>query len=175
MTQRSVMARLLASVAIAALPAAWIPTPAEPLAAGLTGVIRGADRTPLAGARLLAAHTAKGRVYRSAPSSNEGSFTLSELEPGSYALAVETDGGVYLVRDSLPLVAGVQRTVQISVGAEPFSDGESPVAGHASAGQAANIWNNPLSAGALVLGIAIVVGVLINNATDDELASTPVN
>ena len=36
----------------------------------------------------------------------------------------------------------------------------------------ASIWNNPLTAGAIVLGAAILVGVLVKDLTDDELQAS---
>lgn len=167
MSERHWMAGPLAAATIVALVAAWLPTHAEPAPAGITGVIRSADRAPLAGVRLLAADPGSGRVHRSEPTSGEGSFTLSGLTPGRYDLAVETDKGLYLVKDPLYLVAGVQRTVQIAVGEGP------PTAAEQGASQPApGIWNSPFAAGALVLGFAIVIGILVKEATDDELNST---
>ena len=172
MTQRNGVARLVAAALIAALPTAWLATHAEPVVGELTGVIRSADRTPLAGARLLAAHDTAATVFRSEPTSDDGSFTLTDLRPGTYALAVETADGVYLVRDPMPVVAGVKRTVQIAVGVLPDGDTQPPATDVTTEGPTPSVWTNPFSAGALVLGIAIVVGVLIKNITDDELSST---
>jgi hypothetical protein len=176
MRQRSVTARLLAAVVVAALPAPSLPAVPEPGSAELGGVILTAEQTHLAGARLLAADPAQGKVYRSEPTAPNGSFALSGLEPGTYDLAVEVDGGLYLVEDPLYLVAGVKRTVRIAVGAEPPPEPGVPSPRDATTEQAPSLWNNPVSAGAIVLGIAIVVGVLVANATeDDEVTSTQVN
>jgi hypothetical protein len=57
--------------------------------------------------------------------------------------------------------------VQVAVGVDLPT-----VADAASAEASPNIWTNPFSAGALVLGLAIVVGVLVKEATDAELVST---
>jgi len=165
MTQRSVMARLVATVVIVTLSAPGFAARSEPTSGGLTGVIRTADRSPLAGARLLAAQADDGEVFRSEPTTGDGNFSLSDLRPGTYSLAVEIDDGIYLVQDPLPVVAGVKRVVQIAVGVEPSATaGETPTP---------SVWSNPYSAGAIVLGLAILVGVLVKNVTDDELASTP--
>ena len=66
MRQRKGVVRWLAEMLIAALPAAWFPASAEP-GASVTGVIRGADQAPLAGARLLATTSSAGPVFRSEP------------------------------------------------------------------------------------------------------------
>ena len=170
MRQRKGVVRWLAALLIAALPAAWFPASAEP-GASVTGVIRGADQAPLAGARLLATTSSAGPVFRSEPTTKEGTFTLSGLAAGSYRLGVEVAGGIYLVEDPLPLADGVQRTVQIAVAATTDSPGAASAAAGASE-PAASAWDNPFAAAAIVLGLAIVVGVLVNNATDDEQAGS---
>jgi len=169
MTERSWMVRLLAFGAMLALAGPWFPVraEAEAAAAGLNGVIRSSDRSPIAGARLLATDAEGQTVHRSEPSSEDGAFSLTGMEPGTYRLAVELDEGLYLVEAPVYLVGGVQRTVQVAVGADGPADrdgdGVQPAAG---------LWNNPWAAGGLVLGFAIVVGVLVKNQTDDELTST---
>jgi len=165
------IARFVAILLIAVLPTPWFATQAEPLTGGLTGVIRDAGETPLAGARLLAAHADDDTVSRTELTTEDGSFSLTDLRPGSYALAVEIENGVYLVRDPLPVVAGVQRTVQIAVGVIPDGETEPPATDGATDDPQPSVWTNPFSAGALVLGLAIIVGVLVNNFTDEDLAS----
>jgi len=169
MTERSWMVRLLAFGVMLALVGPWFPARAaeQSAPAGLNGVIRTADRSPLAGARLLAAEAEGQTVHRSEPSSEDGNFTLTGMQPGRYRLAVELDEGLFLVKTPVYLVGGVQRTILVAVGTDGSVDhdgrDEQPVAG---------AWNNPWAAGALVLGFAIVVGVLVKNATEDELTST---
>jgi len=175
MRHRSMTARLLAAVVVAALPAPCLPALPEPGSAELSGVILTATGTHSEGARLLAADPALGKVYRSEPTPSDGSFTLSGLEPGTYELAVELDGGLYLVKDPLYMVAGVKRTVRIAIGEELPLDGSVPSTSNAASEPAPSLWNNPVSAGAIVVGIAIVVGLLVENATEDEVASTQVN
>jgi hypothetical protein len=175
MRKRSVTAKLLAAVVVAALPVPCLPALPEPASAELGGVILTAKQTHLAGARLLAADPARGEVYRSEPTAPNGSFTLPGLEPGTYDLAVEVDGGLYLVEDPIYLVAGVKRTVRIAIGVEPPRGGDAPSPREAAPEPSPSVWNNPVSAGAIVLGIAIVVGVLVANATEDEISSTQVN
>ena len=170
MKQRAEVTRWLAVVLIAILPAAWFPASAEPTAS-VTGVIRGADEAPLAGARLLATTSTEGPVFRSEPTTQEGTFTLSGLAPGSYRLGVEVAGGIYLIESPLPLAGGVRRTVQIAVAATTDAPGAAGATGVANE-PAASAWDNPFAAAAIVLGLAIVVGVLVNNATDDEQAGS---
>lgn len=167
MTQGTAMARLLAALLIVALPAPGLAARAEPATGGLTGVIRAANNTPLAGARLLATEDAENTVFRSEPTTDDGNFSLGELEPGTYRLAVEVDEGIYLVRYPVPVVAGVNRAVQIALG-------ETADASSGRAAPETSVWNNPYTAGAIVLGVAIVVGILIKNVTDDEAVSSEI-
>ena len=167
-TDRLLALALASSLALTA-PAAW----ALDGPAALAGVIRDAERAPLAGARLLAAPAGETRLYRSEPAGPDGGFELGGLPAGDCALAVEVDGGLYVVEAPVVLVPGVKRAVQVSVGhaapgavspaAEPTPD---------AGGSRSNLWNNPLTAGLIVLGAAIVVGAVVKNVTDDEPNAT---
>ena len=166
MSERPAMAKSLSAAVIVVLAATWVPLLAEQGTTGLTGVIRAHDRSPLVGARLLAADPDTGKVHRSEPTKQDGGFTLAGLEPGRYDLAVEVEGSFYLVQQSLDLVDGVHRSVQVVIGRPAAAEQGAP-----SDEARAGVWNNPFAAAALVLGIAIVVGVLVKNATEDEDAS----
>ncbi len=158
--------RSLAALAVLALQAPTSAPRADAASAALHGVIRGADRAPLAGARLLAAPPSGPEVRRSEPTAADGGFRLEQLAPGPYRLAVEVERGLYLVRAPLDVVAGVDRPLEIAVG--PATSGDADPA----SGGLADLWNDPLTAGALVLGVALVVGVLVKNATDDESSAS---
>jgi hypothetical protein len=170
MRQRSWERRLPALALVGTLAVPWPALSAGPPTATLEGVIRTASRTPLAHAKLLAVDVERGAVHRSELTTAEGQFTLADLAPGTYELAVETEGGLYLVATRLELLAGVRRSVQVALGS---GDGAPPVAAGATGRQAGGVWNNPYTAGAIVLGFAIVVGVLVKNATEDEPAASP--
>src|SRR5262245_29077615 len=165
--------RLLTLVLMSSLllgtPAAW----ATDGPAALSGGIRDGGRAPLPGARLWAAPAGGGRLFRSEPAGSDGGFELGGLPAGACELAVEFDGGLYVVEAPVVLVPGIKRAVQVAVGraaqgrvspaAEPTPD---------AGGARSNIWNNPLSAGLIVLGAAIVVGAVVKNVTDDEPNAT---
>lgn len=169
MSRRMVTARLLAAITISALPAGWIPAFAESETSELSGVIRSSSGTPLESARLLAAGPTRGEIHRSEPTPPSGDFKLTGLDPGTYDLAVDVEGGLYLVQEPIYLVAGVKRSVRIAVDEE---QGAAPREATAAQAQP-SVWNNPLTAGAIVLGVAIVVGVLVENATGDETSVSP--
>jgi hypothetical protein len=174
MAQRHISARLLAVAVIVSLAGPVLPAAAEPASAALSGVIRSAaDQSPLADVRLLVVDRESAEVTRSEWTVADGNFSIAELDPGRYDLAVEVQGGLYLIRAPLDLMPGVQRAVQIAVGiVEPEddkTDNENTRAPLPSA------WDNPVAAGAIVLGLAILIGVLVKNATGDEITSTNTN
>lgn len=171
MSQRHPARAPLVVAVILALQVPWYPAGADAPDAALSGVIRDANRAPVEGARLLAANPESGRVLRSEPSSRDGNFALT-LEAGTYELAVEADGGLYLVASPMELVAGVNRPLQIAIGVGDADGTAGAAAAEESPRPAPSIWNNSASAGLLVLGLAIVVGVIVKNATDDEINAT---
>jgi len=173
MRVRTAIHRLLALVLASSLalsaPAAW----ALDGPAALSGVIRDAARTPLAGARLWAAPTGGARLFRSEPAGPDGGFELGGLPAGPCDLAIELDGGLYVVEAPVVLVPGIKRAVQVSVGRAatgPLSPAAEPTPD--AGGARSSVWNNPLSAGLIVLGAAIVVGAVVKNVTDDEPNAT---
>lgn len=167
MAERHLSARWLAAAVLVSLMAPALPLRAEPATAALSGVIRSAEQHPLAGARLLVAEREGGEVTRSEWTTDDGSFAIAGLEPGRYDLAVEIDSGLYVIRAPIDLLPGVNRAVQIAVG--------SAEADAARTGEPLpSAWNNPAVAGAIVLGLAILIGVLVKNATEDEISATTV-
>jgi len=161
MGRKSVMLRLSLGLVMAML-LLQTPLAHATSTAGLQGVIRDERQQPLAGVRLLASHRDSGVATRSAPTAKDGGFNVSGLAAGRYDLAIESDAGLYLVPQPVDLVPGLQRHVQIAIAAETTAAPPSIDRSKAS------MWNNPLSAGAIVLGAAIIVGALVKDLTDDE-------
>ncbi len=169
MAQRHISARWLALAVIVSLLGPVLPAGAEPATAALSGVIRSAeDQTPLAGARMLVADRENAEVTRSEWTAADGNFSIAELDPGRYDLAVEVEGGLYLIRAPIDLMPGVKRAVQIAVGIAEREDEENAREPLPSS------WDNPAAAGAIVLGLALLIGVFVKNATDDEVTTTTV-
>ena len=167
--------KLGAAAVLACLLAPIFPAQAGPTAR-LTGVVRaGAERAPVAGARVVAADRVTGRVTPSPVTAEGGAFTLPDLAPGSYEIAVQSGGGLFLVREPVQLAPGATRVVDITVGAPPAGAPAPNAADTPPATEddslkkgAAGLWDNPLTASLLVLGSAFLVGVLVENATDDS-------
>lgn len=181
MAERQISAGWLAAALVVSLLAPSLPLhassvnpgrPTDGKTAGLNGVIRSADMTPLAGVRLLVADRENGGVARSARTTADGNFTIDGLEPGRYDLAVETDLGLYVVRAPIELVPGVNRTVQVAVGGTEPADTDGPTP--AIDAPLASAWDNPAAAGGIVLGLAVLIGILVKNATEDEISASTV-
>ncbi len=167
MAQRHISARWLALAVIVSLLGPVLPAAAEPATAALSGVIRSAaDQTPLAGARILVAQRESAELTRSEWTAADGNFSIARLDPGRYDLAVEVEGGLYLIRAPIDLMPGVRRVVQIAVGIAELEDDENAREPLPSS------WDNPATAGAIVLGLAVLIGVLVKNWTEDEITST---
>ncbi len=168
MAQPKLNARLLAVAVVLSLQAPLVSTvstlAAEPPTALITGVLRSAtDHSPMAGARLLVSDRKTGEISRSDETGSDGSFVIADLNSGEYDLAVEVDGGLFVIRTPIYLVGGVKRTVQIAVGVAETADATEAKA---------SAWDNPAAAGAMVLGLAILVGAAVKNLTEDEVTAT---
>jgi len=165
MSQHSRSIRLLALALIAALPALSIPVgAAEPAGATLRGsIVSAASRAPLAGARLHAADPRTGRVYASAPADARGNFKLEGLPAASYEIGVESGDRLYLVDAVLRLAPGQARDVSVAVREDAAADSGS--SSDRRRRKAAGVWNNPGAAAGIVISGAVVLGILVNEAT----------
>lgn len=152
-------ARGLAGTLVLAL-ALGGPVPAAPSAAvagGIEGVVKrlAADASePVAGARVLTTDAQTRELRSTVRTDDAGRFRVEGLGPGSYRVAVEADGGLYLSGSPVTLdEASPRRAVEI--GLQPG------VPAPAVSGGAANFFDDPLTATLTILGIAVVVGFLI--------------
>jgi hypothetical protein len=118
---------------------------------------------------------------------------MGSLPPGQYDVAVEADGGLYVVGESLALQAGEKRTMSLSVLQEPPPPPEppapepvpeppvppeptptpapppstEPAQKPAKEGFFHSVWGGTI----LVLGSAAILGALVASSDDDEPAS----
>lgn len=145
---RAVAWFLMSSLVLAATPALSDEVPA-----GVSGEIVAIDgESPLAGSRVHLAEPRSGRTFASEPTGTDGSFGVADVPPGTYQVAIESDGRLYLVDGPLALAPGETRNVQLALQSK-------------SAPAPAGVWQDPLYAGLIVAGSAIVLGILINEAT----------
>ena len=174
MRHRAELTRGLAATLILALPLFSVPVSAGVPTASLKGRVLESDtRIPLAGARIHAGDPKAGTVYTSLTTSSDGSFSLAALPASSYQLAVESEGGLFAVSAPIRLAPGQSRDVQLAVRRNEAGSSSSATSSTAAHGRKPSIWNNPLTATLLVLGGAVVVGVLVDQATNDNNNASP--
>jgi len=172
-TPRLICCRLLASALILCLLPA-IPARAADRSSTISGVVRSEDgRSRLAGARVFAGDPETGDVFPSGWTGADGTFEIRGLPPASYRLAVESNAGLHLIELPISLGEGMTRSVGISVHASMNGDegeggGGGSDSGNASNSRRPNLWNNPLTAALIVIGLAVIFGLVIANATDDS-------
>ena len=170
MIQHNRMTSLIASTLVVSVQALALPVPAGAAPASLSGaLVRAADQTPLVGAKLHVGNPETGAIVTSEPADGKGAFRIAGLEPATYELAIETAGGLYVVATPVRLAPGQARTLNVAVAstaAQEDDDDDKP--GAAPAPAKTSLWENPLTAALIVLGAAIVVGYVVDEATDDD-------
>jgi len=103
----------------------------------------------------------------------DGSFSVSELPAGTVELAVETSEGLYVVHTPVAIAPGTTRTLQLALGGRQDTSEPPPATDTKKKKNAGSVWANPLYATLIVVGAAIVVGVLVSELTkpNDKPAS----
>jgi len=169
-TRGSAVRSTLSLLIAVGLAAPALPASDRGGGAVLTGrVVRAGNARPLPGARVWLAESPGTRVIASAPSSEGGAFSLRDVPPGTYALAVEVEPGLYPLESALNLSADSTRVVRIEL--PPAAQaGSGPAEPQAPAARN-RIWNNPFTASLLVLGAAVLVSVVVQSVTDEATAS----
>lgn len=175
MTSRSVSLRTVAMALIVTSILAVTPVSAGPRSGSLSGhVLAGSTRAPLAGALVHVKDPRTGTLHSSGPTDRDGSFSVPELPPSTYRLAIQSGPGLYLAGDVVRLAPGENRTVQVAVTDEPAGAAPGPEEAEKEQARSRLSWlNNPLMATVTVLGAAIFVGVIVDNAIDDEVTASP--
>jgi hypothetical protein len=167
------MVRVLATGLIVALPLASVPVSASDTSATLIGsIVSAGDQTPLSGARLHVGDPRTGEIFSSQPVGDEGTFLVDNLPPAIYELAVESNGGLYVTDTPLQLQPGQSRTVNLAVNPQQ-EPAPGPQTAEDKKKKKAGVWNNPLTATLIVLGSALVIGIIIEAADDDDDGPSP--
>jgi hypothetical protein len=133
-------------------------------------VLSAGDQSPRAGLTVFAADAATGQIYRSAPSSAEGAFVITELPAARFDLAVGDERHLYVVATPVTLAGEATQHLNLALAEQP---GTSAGAGTTAAPPRGRVWDNPLTASLIVVGSAIAVGAIVNAATDDEDDASP--
>lgn len=171
---RNRMTNVVAAVLVVSLQALGLPASAGAAPASVSGaLVRAADQSPLVGAKLHLGNPETGAILTTAPTDAKGTFALSGLAPATYQLAVETNGGLYVVTTPVRLAPGQTRTLNVAIAAATKDDDDDDnKPGAAAAPAKTGLWENPLTAALIVLGAAIVVGYVVDSATDDDNETT---
>ena len=182
MAQTHVFEKSLALVLVVAVGSLGFPAIAAPAPAALSGkLLRAASGTPLVGAVVKLSQRPQARIFESAKADPKGYYSLSSLPPGTYDVAVETDGGLYLVARpvslqpaerlflSLSIIPNAQQTSppapdQPKPSGEPEKEKPKPTK---KKGFFHSAWGGVI----LVLGSAAVIGAVVNSSDNDEPAS----
>lgn len=152
------MHRVVSSLLVVLLPFLLSPALAETATAGLQGEVFLADtQTPLTGARIHLADPGTGDAFVSQPTSADGSFVVENLPEAAYRIGVEIDSKLYIVPTPVRLSPGSSRSVQLAVD----TGGKPSLA-------PAGVWDDPTYAGLIIAGSAVALGLLLENAFDDD-------
>ena len=133
--------------------------------------MRAADQAPLVGARLHVSDPKAGKLFSSTPAGEDGSFAPVDLPPSTYRLAVESDGGLYLVEAPLALAPGAARTLTVAVNPQSANREAGPTDDFDE--QKFGPLENPLTAALIVLGTATLIGVLLDDDAKSEGQASP--
>lgn len=183
--------QVLAITLVFALGAASMPVSAASAPAALSGrILRSATGAPLAGATVKVALRPDATLFDSARTDARGNYTLARLPSGTYDVAVEADGGLYVVGAPLALQPGESRTLGLSIlpsanaaatpdgepgkGAEGDKDkpkepekAKPKVKGPAKGGFFRTAWGGAL----IVVGSAAVIGAVVASSDNDKKTS----
>ena len=146
MKQRCLGFKLVATVVIVSLQALMIPAIAEDPASSVNGSILSAEGdTPLAGAKLHLGDPKTGQVYTSEPSNQDGAFEMTNVPASTYEVAVESNGGLYLVQSPLQLAPGQSQAVNLAINQQMADSPETEEQKKKNKG-GTGVWNNPATA-----------------------------
>jgi hypothetical protein len=170
MKKHGLTTKVLVTILVLSLQSLFIPVSAEGPSASLSGTVLSSEtQAPLQGVKLHVGDPKTGKIYSSAATGEDGGFELSELPGATYELAVESDGGLYLVGTPVTLAPGQSSNVNVAINKEMA---KSPQSAAGKKG-GTSIWNNPGMAAVIVVGSAFVLGALINEVTKDESTASP--
>ena len=168
MKQHSLGFKLVVTVVIVSLQGLMIPVIAATPGASVAGSIhRTENSAPLTGARLHLGDPRTGEIYTSGPSLQDGTFEITDVPASTYEIAVEANGGLFLVQSPLKLAPGEARTVNVAINPQ-MADDPATEEKKRKKKSGTGVWNNPATAALIVIGAAVVLGLLINAATDDD-------
>jgi hypothetical protein len=160
---RGTGSKLAAATLVVCMQSLLLPASSAAAPASLTGTVVSVDPTrEMSGVIVRAADPATGRIYSSNATDAGGDFILEDLPPGSYEIAVESAGVLYLVGSAVKLEAGQSRALHLKLDASEGAGRTVP------ASEIQGVWNNPLTATLIVVGAVIAIGLIADSTSDDD-------
>jgi hypothetical protein len=171
MKNRSPVDKSIAIATILSIHLLFLPVFGADTAALNGNIFSAGDSTPLAGVRVHVGDPASGRIYQSDWTGNDGSFRVEGLPAAGYELAVEANGGLYVVGSAVQLAPGQTRDVQLAINAaaDPPQGMDDDNEGQGG------FWRNPVTATLTVLGFAVLLGFIVDELDDDDDDDSPSN
>jgi hypothetical protein len=175
----SYQTKTLVVALIAAVQLVYTPAVAAPTAA-LSGDIISADtRAPVSGVVVRVLDPGSGDLFTAPPTDAAGAFLFESLPPATYKMAVQQGDGVFAAPSPVVLAPGEHRSVQVALYQNDKDDEAAPSPASAQSAQYKyGAWENPLTATLIALGIAVVVGVIVEEwigSDSDRRVSSPSN
>jgi hypothetical protein len=160
--------------ALAVLLASTLIVPPTSAAAG-SGILEGRVVVPQGSAApkaVWAATAANAKAPQRAAVDDKGAFHLDAVPAGSVELAVETAEGLYVVETPITLAPGATRQVQLALrgrqGTTPAAPSGTPPPQPPPKKTKGGFWDNPLTATLVIVGGAIVTGLIIDQVEGDS-------
>jgi hypothetical protein len=98
------------------------------------------------------------------PTDASGAFVVDDVTDGSWMLGVEVEGRLHVVPAPLSVAPGQTRDVQVEVRRDVVS---------IAPGAGGSVWSRPLYASLIIVGGAIILGLLLEQALDEDVPLSP--
>lgn len=108
--------------------------------------------TPRSGVVVALVDDESRTVYRSEPTTEDGTFQIDSAPAGGYKLLAETDEGAFLASDDFRLSAGENKPVALQL--TPGASNSTIAPGQAGAG--ASWWQWAIAGSIIILGLLVV-------------------
>ena len=121
----------------------------------LTGRVMDADGfTPREGVVVALVDAENRLVYRSAPTSDEGSFEIDSAPAGGYRLLAETADGAFLASNDFKLASGTNEPVSLKL--TPEGQAPNVTIAPGQAGPETSWWQWAIAGAIIVTGLLVV-------------------
>ena len=155
----------VAATALVLVLAATSAAAAIPSSGMVSGtVFVGADRSPLERATVHLSNTANDQLTSSGHTDSRGNFKFESLATATYEVAVEYDGGLYLVGSPIHVRAGQPLVLNLAVERSAVVPPAAPQARRGAGG----LFASPLAATLMVAGTAVAIGAVIESTASSD-------